>query len=137
MLSFRANNLTDLIEIAKKISSIISHPIVCFYGEMGSGKTTLIKEILTHLKIIQPITSPTFSLINTYTSTVGEVFYHFDLYRIESETDAFNIGLEEYIDSKKYCFIEWPEKIESFLPKEYHKIYIKLENQTRNITFES
>jgi tRNA threonylcarbamoyladenosine biosynthesis protein TsaE len=83
-----------------------------FRGEMGAGKTTLVKEIGQQLKIKSIVQSPTFSLVNPYETESGETIYHFDLYRLENVHEAVDIGIEEYLDSGHLCFIEWPERAE-------------------------
>ena len=83
-----------------------------FRGEMGAGKTTLVKEIGQQLKIKSIVQSPTFSLVNPYETESGEIMYHFDLYRLENVHEAVDIGIEEYLDSGHLCFIEWPERAE-------------------------
>jgi tRNA threonylcarbamoyladenosine biosynthesis protein TsaE len=83
-----------------------------FRGEMGAGKTTLVKEIGQQLKIKSIVQSPTFSLVNPYETKSGEIIYHFDLYRLENVHEAIDIGIEEYLDSGHLCFIEWPERAE-------------------------
>jgi tRNA threonylcarbamoyladenosine biosynthesis protein TsaE len=102
---------------------------------MGAGKTTLIKEICSLLDIEDKISSPTFSLVNEYKSRQGESVYHFDFYRIEDEEEAMDIGFEEYIDSEKWCLIEWPQNIENLLPLKSSAIQIQiLENGNRSLT---
>ena len=83
-----------------------------FRGEMGAGKTTLVKEIGQQIKIKSNVQSPTFSLVNPYETESGEIIYHFDLYRLENVQEAVDIGIEEYLDSGHLCFIEWPERAE-------------------------
>ncbi len=90
--------------------------ILLFYGAMGSGKTTLIKEIAARLGVRELTNSPTFSLVNEYRTTDGETLFHFDFYRIEKEEEALDIGLDEYLDSGSWCLIEWPENVENLLP---------------------
>lgn len=97
-----------------------------FYGEMGSGKTTLIKAIAGKLGIEDNVHSPTFSIVNEYINLRNEVFYHFDFYRIKDEVEAMDIGIDEYFDSGNLCFIEWPQKIPSLLPEKHLKIDIKI-----------
>ncbi|MBN2480125.1 MAG: tRNA (adenosine(37)-N6)-threonylcarbamoyltransferase complex ATPase subunit type 1 TsaE, partial [Bacteroidales bacterium] len=89
-----------------------------FYGPMGSGKTTFIKAICHALGAVDVVTSPSFALINEYRSKDESMFYHIDLYRIESVEELYDIGYEEYFYSDAYCFIEWPEKAETLLPPE-------------------
>lgn len=102
-------------------------------GEMGSGKTTLIKAVCKVLDIQQTVQSPTYGLVNEYTYASGKV-YHFDFYRLNQEAEALDIGFEEYLSSDEFCFIEWPSKIPSLLPSEYLKISITFVGQNqRNI----
>lgn len=89
--------------------------VFLFYGEMGVGKTTFIKAVCKELGITEATASPTFSIVNEYTSPQGAV-YHFDFYRIRSEQEAFDLGYEEYFYSGNYCFVEWPERIAGLLP---------------------
>lgn len=101
-----------------------------FEGNLGAGKTTFIKATLKALGYTDEVQSPTFSIVNEY----GDSVYHFDCYRLKSVYEAMDFGIEEYLDSGKYCFIEWPEIIEPLLPNEILKIKIEhTENNTRNI----
>ena len=101
---------TDNIAIAKKIlESCNTVRIFAFYGELGAGKTTLIKRFCEHLGVEESITSPTFTLVNEYEGELDTI-YHFDFYRIKIETEAYDIGCDEYFFSGSYNFIEWPEK---------------------------
>ncbi|WP_405198612.1 tRNA (adenosine(37)-N6)-threonylcarbamoyltransferase complex ATPase subunit type 1 TsaE [Christiangramia sp. LLG6405-1] len=94
-----------------------------FYGEMGAGKTTLIKELSKTLGVQDAVSSPTFSLVNHYESDQGAV-YHFDFYRIESDIEALDIGFEDYLDSGAWNFIEWPQKVGKLLSDDHQKVYI-------------
>jgi tRNA threonylcarbamoyladenosine biosynthesis protein TsaE len=106
-----------LKEAAKMlIENFRDERVFAFYGNMGAGKTTFIKAICSELGSGDYVTSPTFALINEYTTSEGSIIYHFDFYRIKNITEAFDLGYEDYIYSGNYCFIEWPEKIESLLP---------------------
>jgi tRNA threonylcarbamoyladenosine biosynthesis protein TsaE len=106
-----------------------------FYGEMGAGKTTLIKAIAEQYAVEDNVHSPTFSLVNEYRNHENKIFYHFDFYRINNETEAMDIGVDEYFDSGDYCFIEWPQKIPSLLPDRFLKIEILITSETsRKIT---
>lgn len=96
-----------------------------FKGEMGAGKTTLIKEICNLLAVVDPVSSPTFSLVNEYETKNGEIIYHFDFYRIEDPMEAVEIGVEEYFYSGNFCFVEWAEKIPGFLPDTFALIEIE------------
>ncbi|MBS9774445.1 MAG: tRNA (adenosine(37)-N6)-threonylcarbamoyltransferase complex ATPase subunit type 1 TsaE [Tenacibaculum sp.] len=131
-------SLEDLNTIAKKIIASAKHKILLFYGEMGAGKTTLIKEICKELNIEDVSHSPTFSLVNEYKTADNNTVYHFDLYRIEDEEEAYNIGIEDYLYSNNWCLIEWAENIENLLPQETTSIYItKLDETNRNIKLEN
>lgn len=89
-----------------------------FYGEMGAGKTTLIKEICRQLGVTATTSSPTFAIVNEYFTAEGEPVYHFDFYRINSIDEAVKIGFDDYLYSGNYCFIEWTEKVEEMLTEE-------------------
>ena len=102
------------IAVTKLLEAIEYGPkIWLFRGEMGAGKTTLVKEIGLQKKVRTMVQSPTFSLVNPYETEAGELIYHFDLYRLENVHEAIDIGIEEYLDSGHLCFIEWPERAES------------------------
>lgn len=127
-------DLSVISKIASSIIKSVNTKKLLFYGSMGVGKTTLIKEICKQLGVKDVITSPTFSLVNEYRNDKNESIYHFDFYRIESEEEAYNIGIEDYFDSNSWCLIEWPERIENLLPLEASIIKIKvLDNEKRNI----
>lgn len=102
-----------------------------FDGEMGAGKTTLIKALCRSLGVISIVQSPTFSLVNEYTTHEGHSVYHFDCYRLRNEAEALDIGLEEYLDSDDYCFIEWPERISSLWPAAYYRVHVLVESNGR------
>ena len=108
-------SLTEINYISKKISKQLNNQIVLFKGPMGSGKTTLIKSICKYLNFNDNISSPTFSLVNTYENSTNNIIYHSDLFRIKNLEEALDIGIEEYLDSGNKCFIEWPEKINELL----------------------
>ncbi|MBE9489328.1 MAG: tRNA (adenosine(37)-N6)-threonylcarbamoyltransferase complex ATPase subunit type 1 TsaE [Bacteroidetes bacterium] len=125
--------LQDLPKIAEKVLLDASNKILLFYGDMGVGKTTLIKEIAKRLGVIDNISSPTFSIVNEYEIDNDKVF-HFDFYRIKNEEEALDIGIEEYFYSDHWSLIEWPEKIENLLPTKSTIIkLIKNENGSRTI----
>lgn len=130
--------LEDLEKTAKTILANSNHKIFLFYGEMGLGKTTLIKELTKQLGIKEIASSPTFSLVNEYQSDQGETVYHFDFYRINDEEEAYDIGLEEYLYNDDWCFIEWPSVLENLLPLECVKLFLtKNDDNTRNIKIEN
>ena len=118
------SSLDELPTIAKKILEFVKKPsVLAFYGKMGAGKTTLIKEICKQLNIETVVTSPTFALVNEYRSKNLTV-YHFDFYRINKIEEIFDIGYEEYFYSGRFCFIEWPELAEALLPEEIIRVRI-------------
>ena len=127
--------LDEIEDVAKSIINEINDVnLVLFKGELGSGKTTLIKSILKNLGVKENITSPTFSIVNQYLISNG-LINHFDLYRIKSLTELDVIGFEEYLESEAVCFIEWPEIAMSKIVGNYMEIYIKFINKkTREIT---
>lgn len=92
--------------------------VVLFHGEMGAGKTTFIKALCKALGVQSPTSSPTFSLVNEYDAAEGLV-YHFDMYRLKSETEALDFGIDDYLYSGNWCFIEWAEKIPNLIPEEH------------------
>lgn len=124
----------QLPEVAQQLVELMGESKVClFYGEMGAGKTTLIKSICAVLGVEDTVSSPTFSIVNEYDATNGTI-YHFDFYRLRNEQEAFDMGYEEYFYSDRYCFIEWPERIPNLLPEGACKIEIKiLGNEHRQI----
>jgi len=129
-------SITELAQVAQLLlETHKSSRLFALYGPMGAGKTTFIKALCKHLNISQTVNSPTFSLVNEYTATNGEIIYHFDFYRIKKIAEAYDIGYEEYFYSGNYCFIEWPEKIESLLPEDYIRVEIQIEENDRRIVF--
>ena len=127
-------SLENLSAIAKEIIISVKNKTLLFYGQMGVGKTTLIKEICKELGVTDNISSPTFSLVNEYHSSKSEKVYHFDFYRIDKEEEAMDMGIEEYFYSNDWCLVEWPNKVENLLP--LNAVIIKitaLKNQLRTI----
>lgn len=113
------------------------HRVFALYGEMGAGKTTFIRHICQLLKVTDSPSSPTFALIHSYSSQTNGMVHHFDCYRLKNAKEIQEIGYEDYLYSGEYCFIEWPEIIESLLPPETVKITIVTGSDPtlRNITF--
>ena len=122
----------DLDEIEQVARQVIKQlkPLTLFYGNLGSGKTTFIKALLKTQEGISPSSSPSFALVNEYETKTGNV-YHLDLYRINNMQEALDIGVEEYIYSETTCYIEWPQIIESLLPKEFSIIRLEFINQQK------
>ncbi len=130
-------NLDKIQQITSELLTRFNQNIICFYGPMGVGKTTLIKAIIKELGAVDSGNSPTFGLVNEYHNAKGElVAYHFDFYRIENEEEALDMGIEEYFNSNSYVFIEWPEKIAGLLPNDHHTIHLHLiDENTRLIEY--
>lgn len=134
--------LQELSKVAEEIINKVSGKTLLFYGKMGVGKTTLIKELVRQLGSDDVVSSPTFSLVNEYHSRPsspsdqeGKTIYHFDFYRIESEEEALDIGIEDYFYNNNWCFIEWPEKVKNLLPLNAVAIHLSInEDGTRTIT---
>lgn len=130
--------LSELKNISTKILSHFNSPkTLLFYGEMGVGKTTLIKELVKQLGVTDATSSPTFSLVNEYQGSDNTVF-HFDFYRIENEEEVYDIGIEDYFYQNAWCFAEWPEKIPNIIPVDaiVIKIY-KNSDDTRTLEISS
>lgn len=100
--------------------------IIAFYGSMGAGKTTLIKDLCHRMGVTDEVNSPTFAIVNEYVTEEGEFVYHFDFYRIKKLEEAYDIGYENYFYSGNLCLIEWPEMIEPLLPERYIRVDIRL-----------
>ena len=111
-------HLDSIHQTAKAfLEATSSHRVFAFYGAMGAGKTSFIKAVCEVLAVEDVVTSPTFAIVNEYGLPEGDCVYHFDFYRINKLEEAFDLGYEEYFYSGRYCFIEWPEMIESLLPE--------------------
>lgn len=123
LVSYRIDDLANISETLISLSG--TNKIFLFYGEMGAGKTTLIKSLCEHLGVTEPVTSPTFSIVNEYKARESKIF-HFDFYRLKNETEALDLGYEEYFYSGAHCFIEWPEKIPNLLPEHYVRVKIEV-----------
>lgn len=126
------DKLADLDAAAKKvIEAIGNRKVVALYGQMGAGKTTLIKHLCKALGVQDVVNSPSFSLVNEYQRSNGEPIYHFDFYRINKIEEAFDFGYEEYFFSNNLCLIEWPEVIEDLIPNDAVKLTIRVVDEGR------
>lgn len=137
VFEFRNVTLEKLPEVAKAISRGWRHPVLLLHGSMGAGKTTFTAALMAALGCDDLVSSPTFSLVNEYQLSNGAKVFHFDLYRIENAQELWDMGLETYIDSGHKCVVEWPEKMRTFLPENFHEIFIEVADARRNITFQT
>lgn len=123
-----AKSENELDKVAKKIIDFAgSAKVWLLQGQLGAGKTTLVKNIGNHLQVVDNMSSPTYSIINEYETVQGKLIYHIDCYRLKNIEEAIDIGMEEYLYSGQYCFIEWPEKIVSLMPDHYLTIEINID----------
>lgn len=118
--------LSQIDSISMRIIEATKSNVLLFYGEMGVGKTTLITSLAKQLGVTETVSSPTFSIVNEYRTSENKVIYHFDAYRINIEEEILDLGFEEYIEQGDWIFIEWPEKINSYLPENSQKIHISM-----------
>ncbi len=119
-------SLAEIDAVAEKILAENLKKILLFNGSMGVGKTTLIKSLAKKLGVTDATSSPTFSLVNEYQISNNQYIYHFDVYRLKNEIEAMDMGIDEYLYSGNWCFIEWPENIPSLIPEEHSTITIEL-----------
>ena len=135
---YKSSSLDHLPAIASSILSDFGNTrIFLFYGAMGVGKTTLIKELVHQLGIEDVANSPTFAIVNEYFSKENGTIFHFDFYRLEDEMEALDMGYEDYFYSNAYCFVEWPDKIPNLLPENVIEIEIIASLNERSITVKS
>jgi tRNA threonylcarbamoyladenosine biosynthesis protein TsaE len=133
MMEYQVKDSDDLYTVAKDLLKFAEHEkVFLFSGEMGAGKTTFIKSICKELGVADSVSSPTYSIVNEYDSPNGKIF-HFDFYRIKYETEAFDLGFEEYLYSGNYCFIEWPENITNLCPEKYIKVTLEAINNAKRL----
>ena len=128
------HSVDELPEVARRLlGEFPDERFFAFFGKMGVGKTTLIKEVCAALGVEDNVCSPTFAIVNEYSDRDGEPVYHFDFYRLKSLAEAYDIGYEEYFYSGCYCFTEWTEKIEELLPESYVRVEIEELNGVRTL----
>ena len=118
-------SLDDIQSVAQQLLAQNPKKVILLVGEMGAGKTTLIKALVAALGVQNATSSPTFSLVNEYHTDTNGPVYHFDVYRIKEETEAYDFGMDEYLYSGHWCFVEWPEKIPTLIPQEHSTTKIK------------
>ncbi|WP_194777464.1 tRNA (adenosine(37)-N6)-threonylcarbamoyltransferase complex ATPase subunit type 1 TsaE [Pararhodonellum marinum] len=134
MYKIYCKSIAQISLTAEKIISFgANDKIWIFKGDMGAGKTTLIKEIARKLGVIDPVSSPSFSIVNEYEDNLGNTYFHFDFYRIENQEEVMEIGVEEYFYSNNYCWIEWAEKIPDFIPDRFLLIHIVVDEDNARI----
>jgi tRNA threonylcarbamoyladenosine biosynthesis protein TsaE len=122
---FHIHGVTALGEVSEYLMAMRDEAdVVAFYGSMGAGKTTLIKDLCHRMGVTDEVNSPTFAIVNEYVTGEGDSVYHFDFYRIKKLEEAFDIGYENYFYSGCLCLIEWPELIEPLLPDRYLRVEI-------------
>ncbi len=119
-------SIDEINEVASKIIDENPNKVILFHGQMGVGKTTLIKALALTLGVNDPTSSPTFSLVNEYKIATNNFVFHFDVYRLQSETEALDMGIDEYFYSGNWCFIEWADKIPNLIPKDHSTIHLSL-----------
>ena len=136
---FHISSVEQLSEVSDYLLSMRNGAdIIAFYGAMGAGKTTLIKNLCHRMGVTDEVNSPTFAIVNEYVTEEGESVYHFDFYRIKKIEEAYDIGFENYFDSGNLCLIEWPEMIEPLMPEKYIRVEIRhgASDDEREITCE-
>jgi tRNA threonylcarbamoyladenosine biosynthesis protein TsaE len=122
---YRIASTAELPAVAQEILTKLKEPLVLFKGSMGAGKTTLIKSLCACLGVIDEVTSPTFSIVNEYQAADGSLICHFDWYRLELESEALDLGWEDYLERADYLFMEWPEKISNLIPPQFELIELE------------
>jgi tRNA threonylcarbamoyladenosine biosynthesis protein TsaE len=135
MLNWQVESLDALKKVSLELAEQIQEPVILFKGNMGAGKTTLIKVLCRVLGVEDEVSSPTFSIVNEYWSEPKGKVFHFDFYRLEDEDEAYEFGFEEYLYSGNICLVEWPEKISNLLPEKFGLIEIDENDGTRSIKF--
>ncbi|MDD3108201.1 MAG: tRNA (adenosine(37)-N6)-threonylcarbamoyltransferase complex ATPase subunit type 1 TsaE [Alistipes sp.] len=133
-MEYKIDSTDELPKVACAILDALGQrSIVIFRGEMGAGKTTLIRAICDELGVADTVTSPTFAIVNEYHDRDSNSVYHFDFYRINRIEEAFDFGYEEYFFSGELCLVEWPEKVESLIPDEVMTVWIEVPEEDRRV----
>lgn len=133
-MQFRVDSLSEIESVSVKFLQALSgYKKFAFHADMGAGKTTFINALLKRLGIEDHSSSPTFSIVNEYFSKEHGPIYHFDFYRLDSEEEAYDIGVEDILYEDHYCFMEWPNKIGNLLPQDCVNVYITVQENSRII----
>jgi tRNA threonylcarbamoyladenosine biosynthesis protein TsaE len=127
--TYELEDIEKAVQVVKETAA--EEKVWVFQGDMGAGKTTLIKALSKSFAVTDQVSSPTFGIVNHYENLDGEVFYHFDFYRMEDPTEALDIGIEEYFYSGNFCWLEWAEKIATFLPEKFFLIRISNDSESK------
>ncbi len=126
-ITFEINSIDELSKVSDLLISWRDKSnIIAFYGNMGAGKTTLVKNLCSKLGVHDEVSSPTFALVNEYQTETSDSIFHFDFYRIKSLEEVFDIGYEDYFYGSGLCLLEWPELIDPLMPEHFIKVEIKL-----------
>ena len=139
-MQIKINSLEEITAAAQTFLTALSQSgagsVIAFYGGMGAGKTTFITALCRELGVTEPVTSPTFAIVNEYIVNDGSSVYHFDFYRIKRLEEAYDMGFEDYLYSGNLCLIEWPELIEDLLPDDALRVHITVNDDgTRTISW--
>lgn len=125
-MEFIINHLSEIESVAHEIISTSKEKkIICFEGNLGAGKTTIIQALCTELGVEGEMSSPTYSIVNEYETKAGDKIYHMDLYRLKTLEEVLDAGIEDYFYEKNYCFIEWPEVAKQILPEKIVQIQVE------------
>ena len=128
-ITFKINGIEELSKVSDLLISWRDKSnIIAFYGNMGAGKTTLVKNLCSKLGVQDEVNSPTFALVNEYQTETFDSVFHFDFYRIKSLEEVFDIGYEDYFYGGSLCLLEWPELIDPIMPEHFIKVEIALED---------
>tara|TARA_R110002012_G_scaffold59995_2_gene156992 strand:+ start:11048 stop:11464 length:417 start_codon:yes stop_codon:yes gene_type:complete len=131
----RSFQLDEIQDVAKEVLQKVPNKVLCLYGDMGVGKTTLVKALVKQLGAVDLANSPTFGLVNEYSDENDTpLAYHFDFYRLNDEMEALDMGFDDYLSSDAWLFIEWPDKISTLLPEDAVSVFLRfIEENTRSI----
>jgi tRNA threonylcarbamoyladenosine biosynthesis protein TsaE len=133
---FHIASIDSIDQVANQLVQLYpNHRVMAFWGAMGVGKTTFVKALCRALQVDDTVNSPSFAIVNEYSTSTNELIYHFDFYRIRRPEEAFDLGYEDYLYSGAYCFLEWPEKIEELLPADRLDLVFELnDDNSRTLT---